>query len=384
VPAEWVLVEPATITLYPASTGTVTVTFRPPRASTPPAGDLPFGVRIVPVEYPDAAVLEEGVLSIEAFWDLSAQLRPGSRSGRIGARYRVDTDNRGNVAERLAYAAEDSTRKLALTLRPATAEVPGGAVDETRLRVRVRRLLWWGEPRELPFVARVQRDDSTSISLDGRFVQRPIISAGLLRLLAALLALLLALLALWFGVLRPAVRSTAKEAADEAAAERAAQESAAVQTQPAQQPGGGGGGSSPAGGGGQPGGGQSAGAGQAGAGGQFSAAISFRTNPNGSAAQSYTVPDGQVFLLTDFLVDNVQGDEGTLVVTANSVRVVSFALENFRNQDYHSVTPIRVPAKAKVTLTVACRKPGTPAGAKQAGSCLESLYLNGIMAPLAP
>lgn len=385
VPAEWVTIEPQAITLYPASAGSVTVGFHPPRSSAVTAGDLPFGIRIVPAEYPDDAVLEEGVLSIEPFFDLTARLQPQSRAGRRGAGYRIDADNRGNLPEQLYFAAEDGVNQLVFSLRPAAIEVANGVHAETHLRARTRRLLWWGAPREHPFTARMEREHTAPVLMDGLFIQRPVISAGLLKLLAALLALLLALLALWFGLLRPAVRSAAREAANDPALQQKAQQAAvqAAQSEVAAGRGAGGGagsGQSPA----NSGGGVQTSVAPVTGGNQFSSSISFHTSPNKTASQSYTVADNQVFLLTDFLVDNVQGDEGTLVVTANGVRVVSFALENFRNQDYHSVTPIRVPAKAKVTLAVTCRIPGTPANAQQAGSCLESLYLNGIMTDLTP
>ena len=108
-------------------------------------------------------------------------------------------------------------------------------------------------------------------------------------------------------------------------------------------------------------------------------ALSVRTNPGSTASSSYTVSRNRVLLITDFLVDNRQGDSGTLTITANDVRVVTYGLENFRNQDYHSVTPIRVPAGARVTLTVSCRQPGTPVGASAPSTCQEGLYLNGTL-----
>ncbi|WP_236145561.1 SPFH domain-containing protein [Verrucosispora sp. SN26_14.1] len=114
-------------------------------------------------------------------------------------------------------------------------------------------------------------------------------------------------------------------------------------------------------------------------GGQFATALTLRTSPGSTASRSYTVPRNRVLLLTDFLVDNPQGDTGTLTITADDVRVVTYGLENFRNQDYHSVTPIRVPAGSRVTLTVECRQPGTPVGAATPGTCQEGLYLNGIL-----
>ncbi|WP_229403198.1 COG1470 family protein [Micromonospora okii] len=386
VPAEWVTVQPDTLNLYPAGSDTVTVTFRPPRSSRVDAGDLPFGVRVTPSEYPDSVVVEEGVLTIEPFAEVAAQVQPPSRSGLRSARYRIDTDNLGNVPELVGFAAVEGTDQVTFVLPAEPVAVPNGTRAETRLRVRARRLLWWGEPKEYPFAVELRPTDGLVRNLDATFVQRPVISAGLLKLLAALLALLLALAAIWFGLLRPQVKTAAREAVEAEKARQVAQ--GETVPSPSAQPGAPGaspgapGGGVP--GGGTPGGGAPNGGGPGGpAGGlggeQFSVAITFRTSPNGSAQRSYTVPEGRTFLLTDFLVDNVQGDEGTLTVTANQVRVVTYALENFRNQDYHSVTPIRVPARGKVTLTVVCRRPGTPANAPRATTCRESLYLNGVL-----
>ncbi|GIF14610.1 hydrolytic protein [Actinoplanes teichomyceticus] len=385
-PAEWAHVEPAEINLYPAGSETVTVTFAPPRSPRVPAGERPFGVRIVPSEHPDATVVQEGVLAIEPFQEVAALLQPGSQSGLRQGRYRVDTDNHGNVAEELTFAAADGTDQVTFALQPAAMTVGNGTRAETRLTVRARRWHWWGPPRESPFTVEIRPEHGRVLTLEGVFVQKPVISAGLLKLLAALLTLLLALLALWFGLVRPAVKSAAKEAVDQNTArqQQAAAENELATTPPdptptaaatSAAPGSGSAGRTDSGtaeGGGS-------GATGSGQGQQFSAAISFRTNKAGSAERSFTVPPRRTFLLTDFLVDNVQGDEGTLRVTANGVPVVTYALENFRNQDYHSVTPIRVPAGARVSMLVTCRTPGTPANASRATQCRESLYLNGLM-----
>ncbi|HWS34215.1 MAG TPA: hypothetical protein VN408_15905 [Actinoplanes sp.] len=385
--AAWATVEPAEITLYPAGSATVTVTFAPPRSARHAAGERPFGVRVEPAEFPDATVVQEGLLTLEPFTDLTAHLQPGSRSGYKQARYRIDTDNRGNVTEDLAFTAVDATDQLTFRLRPDHTLAGNGTRTETGLTARSRRWLWWGAPRELPFTAEAGTPDGRILAMEGVFVQRPVVSPLLLKILAALLALLLLLLALWFGLVRPAVESAAKEAVDEVAVQKAAeQELATTPPDPTPAPGAGSGSGAPGGSGtgdgsGTPGGtgtgtGTGSGSGQ---GQQFSASISFRVNPGGSAIREFVVPRGKTFLLTDFLVDNVQGDEGTLRVTANEVPVVNFALENFRNQDYHSVTPIRVPAGASVSMLVVCRRPGTPANTRQATQCRESLYLNGLM-----
>jgi hypothetical protein len=380
VPATWVTFDPPRVALYPGASETVVLTVRPPRSSEVRAGELPYGVRVVPSEAPQTATVEEGVLTIAAFSEVTAELRPQVRRARLGARYRLTGVNGGNVEETLTISATDGEEQLRFAPRPrATALAPGERYAAV-LGVRARRLLWRGTPRHLPFRALLTDAGGRAVTLDGTLVQQPVLSAWLLRLLALLLALLLLLLALWFGLLRPSVESAAREAVDEKvaqvaaeaeetaddAADRAARdavEQGLARTPAAAAP------SPPAAGSGN-------GAARSG---QFATALVVRTNPGGSASRSYTVPDKRVLLITDFLVDNPQGDTGTLTVTANGIRVVTYGLENFRNQDYHSVTPIRVPSGARVTLTVACRQPGTPVGASAPRTCQEGLYLNGTL-----
>ncbi|WP_432049781.1 hypothetical protein [Verrucosispora sp. NA02020] len=378
VPDAWATFDPPRVSLYPGASETVVLTVRPPRSSEVRAGDLPYGVRVVPSEAPETATVEEGLLTIAPFSEVAAELRPQVRRARLGARYRLAVLNGGNIGEELTVAATDGAEQLHFAARPTAMVLAAGEQFEAGLRVRAKRLLWRGTPRHLPFRALLTDRDGRAITLDGTLVQQPVLSGWLLKLLALLLALLLLLLALWFGLLRPAVQSAAQEAADERVAQAATQMEASANEaageaareavaqeraeNPAAPP------SSP-----------SPTPAAATGGGQFATALTLRTSPGSTASRSYTVPRNRVLLLTDFLVDNPQGDTGTLTITADDVRVVTYGLENFRNQDYHSVTPIRVPAGSRVTLTVECRQPGTPVGAATPGTCQEGLYLNGVL-----
>jgi len=53
--APWTTVEPTRLTLYPATTASVTVLFRPPRSPDVTAGEEPLGIRVMPVERPEPA-----------------------------------------------------------------------------------------------------------------------------------------------------------------------------------------------------------------------------------------------------------------------------------------------------------------------------------------
>ncbi|MEQ4302930.1 hypothetical protein ABNF97_16290 [Plantactinospora sp. B6F1] len=381
MPSTWATFDPPRVSLYPGASETVTLTVRPPRSSEVRAGELPYGVRVVPSETPQTATVEEAVLTIAPFSEVSAELRPQVRRARLGARYHLAGVNGGNVEETLTVTAVDGAEELRFAPRPRTTTLAAGERYAAVLGVRARRLLWRGTPRHLPFRAVLGDASGRAVTLDGTLVQQPVLSAWLLKMLAVLLALLLLLLALWFGLLRPAVTSAAREAVDEGVAQVATeaeeaaseaagaaardaieQERAAAPAAPTPPP-------------------STAGSSDATSrGGEFATSLVLRTNRGGTASRSYTVPRGRVLLITDFLVDNPQGDTGTLTVTADDVRVVTYGLENFRNQDYHSVTPIRVTAGARVTLTVVCRRPGTPVGAPAPRTCQEGLYLNGTLA----
>lgn len=379
LPAEWVVVEPAEVTLYPGTSETATVTVSPPRSPEAAAGETVFAIRVTPSENPDAVVAIEARLIIDPFTDLPSQLHPLVRNGRRGARFRLEADNRGNAVEMARVEPVATSDQITLAASPGTIEVAAGVRGTGRIRVRARKLLWWGDRREHQFGVILSTSDSDGVRLDGTFIQRPVFSVGLLKLLAALLALLMALAGLWFGLLRPQVRSAAREALADQNASRAAQAAPpAVAQQPkvAQS-------SAPTDGAGAGGGAASKPA-DGSETDQRSIAMQLRTKPGAQGDQVFQVDADKQFMVTDLMVDNVQGDEGVLRVTANGVAVFSLALENFRSQDYHSVTPIKIPAKAQLKLSVTCRTPGTPANAAAATTCFEELHATGIMTTVRP
>ena len=67
--------------------------------------------------------------------------------------------------------------------------------------------------------------------------------------------------------------------------------------------------------------------------------------PASRAPATYVVPDGKVFRITDIVLANHQGDEGVLTIAFGDRTITTIALETFRNQDYHWVTPIDVPGE---------------------------------------
>ncbi|MBD0742312.1 hydrolytic protein [Streptomyces sp. CBMA152] len=397
--AAWSTVEPARVSLYPGTSESVTVHLAPPRSPDVRAGDIPLGVRVLPVEHPELVRVPETTVHVEAFRELQHELQPRRRRGWLGARYRIAVRNQGNTATDVTITGQQAGEELRFGLTPSRPHLEPGESTEVRLRVRTGKVIWFGKPVTWPFqlaVAHAEESDPDGRGqgrppseravagqrppLEGEFVQLSVFPKWLLAVLAALLALLLA----WFALVRPAVRSTAKQAANEAVRTPGPSPSG---TQQGGAPGtgtGAGGQDKPAGGGATGAGSGGSGSGSApgavnGVGQQSSATIDVQTDGGATKTGGYRVPAGKTFGITDIVVANFQGDEGVLIITFGDRKITTIALETFRNQDYHWVTPIEIPENATVTAKVTCAKPGTPATGKQASGCDEVLNVSGVL-----
>ncbi|MEU4745412.1 hydrolytic protein [Actinosynnema sp. NPDC023658] len=387
--APWTSVEPTRLSLYPGTSEQVTVVLRPPRSSEVRAGEVPLGVRVLPVERPESAVVSETTVVVEPFLQQHAELVPERRRAWRSARFHVEVRNVGNTPVGVTLVAAEADDQLRVTVPAEPAIVDPGVRVELPVRARVGKVLWFGSPLAWP--VRLTTTSSAAESevfpatgeatqveeLEGELLQLPVFAKWML----ALLALLLALLVAWLLLVRPAVQSAAREAADDRAeelVEAGEQQAAAAQTQPqrsdeqppsGQQQGQGQGQQ------GQPGQGNAIGGGA-----QSSSSIEVRTNTGDQGTGSYVVPAGKVFRITDLVLANHQGDEGVLTIVFGERTVTTIALETFRNQDYHWVTPIDVPENSSVSATVTCSRPGTPASGRQAPNCLQLLNVSGTLA----
>ncbi|MFI1066839.1 MULTISPECIES: hydrolytic protein [Streptomyces] len=413
--AAWTTLEPERLSLYPGTSETVTIRLAPPRSPQVRAGEVPLAVRVLPTEQPEAVRVPETTVHIGEFREVRAESAPRRRRGWLRGRYRLAVRNEGNSPVRLGFSPAQPGEELKFAFTPAELKLEPGESAEVGLRVRTGRPVWFGSPVTWPFTVTVAEADSAAAGggtdgkgaadgkggkdlrerpepdpvrapLDVEFVQIPIFPTWLLAVLAALLALLLA----WFLLVRPAVRSTAKEAADEAVQKKptpsADLNGQSPVTGDGTQPGGakdtrpGAGGAGPGGatGGGTGGGGTGAGT----QGQQSSATIDLQTAGGQTKTGTYTVPAGKAFGITDIVVANFQGDEGVVTFDFGDRKITTIALETFRNQDYHWVTPISITESQTVTVQVTCAKPGTPATGRQAQECHEVLNVSGVLSDL--
>jgi hypothetical protein len=398
--AGWAISDPGTVSIYPGTEAHCTIRFQPPRTSQVLAEEVPFGVRVSPVERSDDQSVVEGVVRVLPFAETTAELTPRTSTGRRRGRHELAIDNRGNTPLKVALSGSDPDRRLAVSIRPATLTIEPGEAGFAAVRARPRRLRWRGQPATHPFQVRVESadtepstpDDSTvrftmdgttmPLTLDGATVQLPILPQGLLRVLAAVVVLALVAAGLWFGVLRPAVRSTARDAADakmepamqkveeaNQSAQQAAEQAASAAGNPAPQS------AKPA-----PAPSAAAPVVVALPAGATSLALRLQTTSQQGAtvADQYVVPKGKILVITDIIMQNPQGDEGRLDFLVNNQTLITVSLANFRDLDYHLVSPIEIPTGQAVSIRTTCAKPGNPLpGAAGGTQCRVFALLGG-------
>jgi hypothetical protein len=87
------------------------------------------------------------------------------------------------------------------------------------------------------------------------------------------------------------------------------------------------------------------------------------------------IPAGKSLFLTDIIVQNPQGDSGTLVINGpDSKPLLSFGLDNFRDLDYHFVAPILYKNTTPPQIVVNCTAVTAPNT-----SCNESVSFSGVV-----
>ncbi len=96
----------------------------------------------------------------------------------------------------------------------------------------------------------------------------------------------------------------------------------------------------------------------------------------------YSVPTNQVFSLTDLVFENPQGDSGDLDldqdISGHCTTLFVEGLANFRDLDFHWVTPLTFPANSSMVLVlIGCDltvpNPGT--------TCNDGMAYTGVVKP---
>jgi hypothetical protein len=195
--AAWTAVEPATVSLFPAASGVVTLRFRPPRTPEAPAGTLPFAVRVQSRDAGMAtSVVDEGALDIAPFTDVAAELLPRTSHARFTGRHRVRLTNRGNAPATVRLSGSDPEQAVSLAFSPRALPVAAGGVAGAGVKARATRVAWLSGPRQWAFQVTAEAGDATPVQMQGALEQLPVIGRWTRRAIA-LVAVGLAAAAVW-------------------------------------------------------------------------------------------------------------------------------------------------------------------------------------------
>ncbi|WP_405059626.1 hypothetical protein OG474_43810 [Kribbella sp. NBC_01505] len=384
----WVTVEPPTLNLMPATSGTVAVTFAPPRSPELLAGRRPFGVRASSREDPGTSVVEEGVVEVAPFQEIVAELVPAKRRVRRRAKFKLAVDNLGNSEVEVGISLRDPDDGLRLLAVQSSIITAPGTATIVKLQAAPHRRFWRGEPKLLPFEVLTSPAGEEPIQTGGLVQQEQLLPKWLLPALAAAVVLVVALVASWFALLKPAVESVATEQAQqqvaraESAAVKAsgAADKASVAATVAEQAAGVS--SAPTPGGvnltvapsGTP---SAAKPGAATPTGptplSFRVASQSKKVTDGSFADfTYKAPPKKKIQIADLVLQNPRGDSGILRISIGKDIKLEIGLANFRDLDYHYLEPLFAAEGQPVVVSVNCTAPG--AGSDQ---CTPSVSFSG-------
>jgi hypothetical protein len=395
-------VEPNVLNLFPGAEGTATIKFQPPKAPKTPAGVVPFGVRVWSKEDPEGSTVQEGQLDVAAFVDTSAELMPRTSRGRRKAKHELAIDNRGNTILNANVSVVDPDELVTARVDPPTAVAPPGSAVFQTVIVKPKRTFLKGAAKTIPFQVIVSGEGQPPVTTDGAMVQEQILPKWLLP--AALLALagLIAAFILWQTVLKPRIETAAQEAVAEEAAQMTetaeaaeeaaeeAQESAAAAEEAAGTGGGAGGGDGGGAGGGDgttdtvPEGGigpASAPPGSTPQDFRLTASVPANANPNlfqTPSGTTFDVPNDKTLQVTDIVFQNPNGDTGRIQVRRGNTVLFEIGLANFRDYDYHFVTPLQFTTDQNVVMAVQCTTGGLAANSP----CSPAASFTGFLEPV--
>ena len=79
----------------------------------------------------------------------------------------------------------------------------------------------------------------------------------------------------------------------------------------------------------------------------------------------------QTLSVTDLILQNPEGDSGTLTIAVNGKTALVSRLDNFRDLDYHFIAPLTLSPGDSMTITVQCQNKGKKA-------CTDAVFYSGF------
>lgn len=392
--AAWVSVEPPSLSLFPTGMSahqagwdaTASIVFRPPAATA--AGEIEFDIRVNSKEDPSGFSFLSGTVAVEPVPSVSAELKPRTSRGSRTARHRVVFDNFSNFPVAASLAGDDPDDALDFAFDPPVLDADPGTARFASVVVRARESFLIGAVRNRPFEVRISPEGAPPVRLHATMVQQPFVPRWVAVSSVLVTLLLVGLLAAWLSLLRPEVQSAARDAvaapiADQAEAINilAANQGLAalvdVPARPDEKP--------------------AQDDRQAPSGGETPSPVvplplalspaqppavavepfDARLVVNGERVTERTlgVPDGAMLLsVTDIVLQNPGGDLGSMELLRGDAVIMKQSLADFRDLDFHFLSPIVFREGQSVAVRVDCQNPpGKP--------CTAAAFVGGFTTP---
>jgi hypothetical protein len=354
--ASWTRVSRGNLTLFGGSQEVVQIEVTPPALPTTTAGPTSIAIRIIPLGDSDDAIVAETTVSVLPFDDCRlVPLQPVQRTRRR-ATYEFMVENHGNTVASCRLHLVDPTDRVDGDFDPPAVGVAPGAANLVRLKARVNRGGFRRHSRTLDFEIEAGRQGHPPVASKLVMVQSPTIPAGTLGRAAAALAIGAGLVLAWFGLVRPAI--------DDAVADEVADQ-VVVTTVPQGEldPSPDGDGTAPD----EPVTGEPS---------FFRLQVAAPLTQ--AASDSITMPDGEVFDMTDVRIENPYDDKGVATLLVNDQQVFIWSLENVRGSYFEPrITPIRLEPGDNVALSVRCDE----IGVASQPTCTTAVNVGGIVTP---
>ena len=359
--ASWTTVKQGNLTLFGGSQEVIEIQVAPPALPTTTAGPTAVSIRVIPLGDSDDAVVAEATVGIEPFDDCRlVALQPVQRA-RHRASYEFMVENHGNSLASCRLRLIDPTDRIDGTFDPPAVGVAPGAASLVRLKSKARRGVFRRGTSTLDFEIEAERQGHAPATSSLAFVQSPTIPAAAIARVLVALAIIGGLVLAWFALAKPTIEDAASDQVDEllveltAESETSTADAATTTSVPISE------------------------SGDADEGEPTFFRLAVAPPLTQTADQSSTMPDGEVFDMTDVRIENPFNDKGVATLLLNGEQVFIWSLDNVRGQLFEPrITPIRLQPGDNVTFSVRCDEIGDATRS----TCTNAINIGGIAVEL--
>lgn len=165
---DWTWVHPESCSVTPGEEAVATVFFKPKCGPHPTAGRHTVEIT---ARAPAEAASGEGTVEVGPWVDTAGALDPMVAYDPMGATYKFNLENRGNVPVTAALSTDDPSGDLQLQIQPVSVRAEPGETVTAALTVAAKKKLKRGEHTyRVCVLAKV--DGATDLRIEGAFRQQ--------------------------------------------------------------------------------------------------------------------------------------------------------------------------------------------------------------------